>query len=608
MRHEASRNYETARHGGGWMVIFAFVLALLWVIGVGASFVGLGGPALVETVSPFLLAGGVTLAALPALLIIMAGFLARTNRRTSAASALVLEAAARLMAPAREAGAEGITFAEQMKQAADEIDRAMAHALIAMKAMADEVGDERLRLESVTYAASDNARDLGARLAGERQALESLARDLRNQLNAMSEAIPRQAQMMVSVAREASQEVSRADQALEGRLIAMQQAGAHLSDKLGVLDALAHDAATRTEALSFSVSRVEDKLDRSRRTVDEAVRASEVAAAAASTAGDALNAAVASALDGARQASAEITAASRSASDEAVRALARLREAGEQAAYAMRAAGLTARIETEGGERVERRIQPPPRPTQIAAPTQHAGGHAANGDSGHGQAAQAPSRLLGPQSSVDDELFESGADALATASLAASPDDTLELGRHIDPHDTAPLMLRKRFDDRPSRPAAPEVPRRRATDLVPTPVGGSSDSNPAGWRDIISDLSREDGASLEDREAIADAIVERLTTSGILLGDIFRPKAKRRIAEAAAKGEKQRRNETLAQAGKEVQRVAQRLRGDRRFMDLARQFAELEGPDALSALEQTHKTSRNASPRLAAFLLVDAAI
>ena len=55
-------------------------------------------------------------------------------------NALVLEAAVRLMAPAREAGTEGITFAEQMKQSAAEIDRAMAHALTAMKAMAGEIG------------------------------------------------------------------------------------------------------------------------------------------------------------------------------------------------------------------------------------------------------------------------------------------------------------------------------------------------------------------------------------------------------------------------------------------------------------------------------------
>ncbi|HBH45343.1 MAG TPA: hypothetical protein DDY28_13110, partial [Hyphomonas atlantica] len=124
----------------------------------------------------------------------------------------------RLMAPAREAGTEGITFAEQMKQAAAEVDRAMAHALSAMKAMAGEIGDERLRLESVAYASADNARELTERLGQERHALEGLARDLRTHMQSLNEAIPRQAQMMVKAARDASEEVSRADGALEQRL------------------------------------------------------------------------------------------------------------------------------------------------------------------------------------------------------------------------------------------------------------------------------------------------------------------------------------------------------------------------------------------------------
>ena len=87
----------------------------------------------------------------------------------------------------------------------------MAHALTAMKAMAGEIGDERQRLESVSYATSDNARDLATRLAAERHALEALARELRSQISTMTEAIPRQAQMMISAARQASDEVARAD-------------------------------------------------------------------------------------------------------------------------------------------------------------------------------------------------------------------------------------------------------------------------------------------------------------------------------------------------------------------------------------------------------------
>lgn len=620
MRHQASQNFEMAQHGGGWMVAVSFIVALLWLAGVALGFLGLGGLALAETVSPLLLAASGIGAVIPAFLIIMAGFMGRSSRRAAAANALVLEATSRLMAPAREAGTEGIAFAEQMKQAAAEVDQAMGHALIAMKAMAGEIGDERLRLESVSYATSDNARDLATRLAAERQALEALARELRSQISTMSEAIPRQAQMMVSAARQASEEVGRADTALENRLGSMTRAGEDLGRRLDALDGLAREAATRTEALTFSITRIEDKLEQSRRTVDAAVRASEVAAAAAATTGDALKGAVASALDGARQANAEINAATRGAAEDAARALARLREAGEQAAYALRTASYAARIE---GENLERRTgiaapepaqalsAPAPRPSLSAPQAPPANGLAANGN-GHATGFAHPNgngaghgggRMTASRASMDDDLFDVSADAVIAANAAkAVPEMPLVLGRDVTSRDGEPLMLRRRHEDAQAPP--PEAPRRRASDQLTAPA-----SHGSALREIISDISREEaGATSLDRESIAEALVNRLQTSGIPLGDVFRPRAKKRIAAASQKGEAPRREATREQAGKEVERVSHRLRGDSKLMDTARQFAMLEEADALAALEQTQSTSRNASARLAAFLLVDAAL
>ncbi|HBF91994.1 MAG TPA: hypothetical protein DDX09_12575, partial [Hyphomonas atlantica] len=208
VRQEASENFELARHGGSWMVVTGFVVAVFWIVGAISMAVGLWGVDELKLMPPLVLAGGGMALVVPALLMIMAGYMGRTNRRAAASNALVMEAAVRLMAPAREAGTEGITFAEQMKQAAAEVDRAMAHALSAMKAMAGEIGDERLRLESVAYASADNARELTERLGQERHALEGLARDLRTHMQSLNEAIPRQAQMMVKAARDASEEVS----------------------------------------------------------------------------------------------------------------------------------------------------------------------------------------------------------------------------------------------------------------------------------------------------------------------------------------------------------------------------------------------------------------
>lgn len=643
VRHEASQNFETAQHGGGWMVTLAYVSAILWLLGLAAAVVGLGGIAFVSQFHPALVVACAIGALIPALLMVAAGQMARANRRAAAANALVLEAAARLMAPAREAGHEGITFAEQMKQSASEIDRAMAHALSAMKAMAGEIGDERLRLESVSYAAADNARDLAERLGEERHALENLARDLRAQVTAMNEAIPRQAQLMVSAARAASEEVGRADAALEQRLIAMHHAGEELTRRLESLDDLARDASGRTEALTFSISRVEDKLEHSRRTVDAAVRASEVAAAAAATTGDALKNAVSSAIEGARHANAEINAATRAAAEEAARSLTKLRETGEQAAYALRAAGLAARLESEALDRLagpympagsaaaSAPLTPPAVRTPISAPQPaqpfQNGPAQSPRPSAYGNAAitppSAPSRP-----SMDDDLFEASAEAMIAAARAAGDHDILDPApavsarpapaapvRHDDP---PPAALRRRHDDIP-----PDPPRRRASDFAPTPsshgsngshgAGGYNGHNgngggPAPWREIISDISKDQAPPQADRETVAEAVVERLQNSGIPLSDAFKPKAKRRIAEAAQRGEKDRHAATIEQGGKQFDRVVQRLRGDPRLADMAKQFVRFERADALAALEQTQSTSRNASPRLAAFLLLDAAL
>ncbi len=621
-RHQASQNFEMAQHGGGWMVAAAFAVAALWTMGVLLGFFGLGGMALAEQISPMLLTAGGIAVCIPAFLIIMAGFMGRSTRRAAAANALVLQATSRLMVPAREAGTEGIAFAEQMKQAAAEVDLAMAHALTAMKAMAGEIGDERQRLESVSYATSDNARDLATRLAAERQALEALARELRSQISTMTEAIPRQAQMMISAARQASDEVARADTALENRLGSMSRAGEDLSRRLESLDGLAREAATRTESLTFSITRIEDKLEHSRRTVDAAVRASEVAAAAAATTGDALKGAVASALDGARQANAEINSATRGAAEEAARALARLREAGEQAAYALRTASYAARIE---GENLERRtgiaapepapsLAPQPLRQSLSAPQashangQGTSGHASNGNGHANGNGYAPSysngngRLSASRASMDDDLFDASADAVIAASAVTSPAaPPLVLGRDVTSREGEPLMLRRRHEDEQAPP--PEMPRRRASDQLTGPASKGS-----ALRDIISDISREESGALDDREQLAEALVSRLQSSGIPLGDVFRPRSKKRIAAANTKGNGPRREAIREQAGKEVERVSHRLRGDYKLMDMARQFALLEQADALAALEQTQSTSRNASARLAAFLLVDAAL
>jgi len=652
-RADVSLHVEEAQSAGGWMAITGLFLAVIWWGAVAALvYGGLDWPALSELPRGLLIGAGIA-AALPGALIIMAGYMARTNRRATAANELVLQAAKRLLSPADAAGQEGQLFADQMKQAASEIDRAMAHAISAMKAMSGEIGDERMRLESVSYASADNARDLSNRLAAEREALESLAHDLKAQISEMNEAIPRQASMMVNASKQAGEEVSRADKALEGRLAGMQAAGEGLARKLLDLDALAQEASTRTESLTFAVSRVEEKLEQSRKTVDAAVRAGEIAAAAASTTGDALKDAVSSALDGARLANSEINQSTRGAAEETARALAELRIAGQAATSAIESAARAARAQQNMLPKPDETpaaaptYTPPPAPRITPAPEPASHNRAATHHVNGANQTETPSAIKPPvitppppplvdtpddapvfesrskprnepapqtarssflamssdtTASSEEDLFDANADALAATALSESG-DTPE-----------PLNLRRRFDDPPhdaedDAAAPPQVINANGrTNGNGNGNGHSSANSDMGWKDILSDIDREDiVAPLEGREEIAEALLDTLQESGIRLPEAFRPKAKRKIASAARNGEEARRGAINDQAGKQVERVYKRLRADRDLMHLARQFHVLEEEDALNALEQTQKTNRNCSARLAAYLLLDAA-
>ena len=72
-------------------------------------------------------------------MLVLAGMMAREQARATAANAVVLEAAARLLLPAETMASEARTFAEEMSNASAEVDRSMGHALSAMKAMSAEI-------------------------------------------------------------------------------------------------------------------------------------------------------------------------------------------------------------------------------------------------------------------------------------------------------------------------------------------------------------------------------------------------------------------------------------------------------------------------------------
>ncbi|MEM7640064.1 MAG: hypothetical protein AAF269_13495 [Pseudomonadota bacterium] len=635
---DAIARLEAAQGASGWLAWGALGLAFLWWV---AAFVGsaamIGAEALGQ-MQPALIVAGLIAIILPGLMLVLAGMMAREQARATAANAVVLEAAARLLLPSETMASEARAFADEMSNASAEVDRSMGHALSAMKAMAGEIGDERQRLESVTYASADNARDLATRLGNERTGLEQLARDLREQTDMLNEAIPEQANLMVESARVAATEVAAAEDALQARLTTLDQTGRSLAQKISAMDTLAAEAGQRNETLLFAIARMEEKLEQSRKTVETAARAGELAAAAAGTTGDRLMESVKIALDGAREASSQIQNQTFEASESAARSLAELKEAGQQAAAAVRAAGMAARAEMDISERranitsqallkktqsVEAHsaalVDPAPEPVQIDAPTQVASVEQTPIAEPAPEPRLQPEQVVqSPSRAVEEDLFEASADRMAKAMM----DEESDLSNGSDDHSNGHIpttnglsnggngdsrMLKvdelANFDIiDATEEATPSFEADEELEIV-TPPRQRADS----LSDIIADMERDERSTLS-REETAEALLGQLQESGIQLTDVFRPKDKKRIAHAARKGEDHRRTAINQQVGRQVERVRQRLRGNLEMMTLARDFLALEESDALNALENTHASNKNASARLATYLLLDAAV
>lgn len=609
---------DQARTKSGWIAWGGFVLALAWW---GAAITGtvvlLTWP-VIEQAQPALIVAGTIAILLPGFMLLLAGFFAREQVRAGATNAIVLEAAAKLLTPAESMGADATVFANEMSAASANVDRSMGHALSAMRAMAGEIGDERQRLESVTYASADNARELADRLGTERSALETLTKELREQSAMIGDAIPKQADMIVKSAQSAASEVANAESALEARLVSLDQTGRTLAQKIAAMDTLAAEAGQRNETLLFAIARMEEKLEQSRKTVETASRAGELAAAAAGTTGDRLMEAVRAALEGAREASLEIQNRTLETSESAARSLAELKDAGQQASAAVRAAGMAARAEMDIAERRAAQASSSLYQTSQTVTSSNGASPASSMEPLAASASHSkPERtetvtaapgstpsLASPSRAVDDDLFDASADRMAQAMLQAAQTETVELNDGGPSDALSPMKLRDGLMPDDQNDVFDED-----TLIAPPTINTSAEANKNGnsLSDIIADMEREEQPTLS-REETAERLLDRLEDSGIKLTHIFRPKDKKKIAFAARKGEKQRKSSINQAAGRQVERVRQRLRGDPDLMAMAKDFITLEEADALSALENTHASNKNASARLATYLLIDSAL
>ncbi len=423
-----------ARHASAWMTWLGWALAVIWWIGALTGLVTYFGPTALLSAPRVLLIAGGALIAIPGLMLVMAALFAREQARSHAVNEIVLEAATLLLSPAESLSTQTRFFAEEMVKASARVERSMGHALSAMKAMATEIGEERAQLESVTYASADTARDLTGRLSLERSSLEALATDLREQTRLLNEAIPTQAEMMVQSAQLAAREVALAEDALMARLSALDETGQRLAQKISTLDTLAAEANTRNEALAHAIHRMEDKLEQSRKTVEAAAEAGELAAAAANTTGETLLASVNAALDNAKQASAEIQAQADAATQQSLAALQDLRQAGKDTAAAVRSVGMAARAEADlqaqrhASTRLSRNLQntahdvssqqsPSPRQSDAISSQTAKIYHKSDRRISDIAKSEKPANGLGnsPSVTVETDLFEANADRMAEA-------------------------------------------------------------------------------------------------------------------------------------------------------------------------------------------------
>ena len=569
---------EQAKHintddgpSGNWVLWCCSLLAIAWWGAIGSlAYLQAEAINLAALSWPAIVSAGL-LALVPGLLLLLAGIIARQSIRSRAANQLILQAAGHLLTPARTAVREINTLAQATGESARTIDHTTSEALASMKAMHEALSAERLRAESVSYAMADNARELSQRLAEERNGLETLTKAMDAQASMMREVIPQQSAAMVAAAKAAGEEVAAADSALESRLNQLKQAGSTLAVRLTDLDAIAKDATERTDGLVQSIAAIEDRLSRSDKTVERAEQSSAMAVEAANSVGNALQQAVSAALDGAREANEEIDRISRKLHEDTARSVNELRLAGIDA--------------TKDPLELDQRVAPDPDRTDIVAqhailsrPTKLT--QARNAKNGHAEPSPqqfslntATTKLPVPTAptATDGDLFESS---------APSP---------IDPQDTPPHI---------------NVHASHQQEV----------NGEAGWSDIISDLDDEDSAAQTDpianmdRQDIAINFMDRLQVSGIALPDIFRPRDKKKIAAASRKSADARHNATRNAGGDEVTRVRNRLNKDSELNALANAFVGLEQEEALRALAETSTSPHPASPRLAAFLLADAAL
>lgn len=599
---------EAARSAGAWMPWAAMALAAAGWTAVGAWIGVAVGFDTVLAQPPLVIAGGLAVFAVPGLALILAGLMARESRRSSEANAVVLTSARLLLEPAENAGGEIRSIAEAVKAETQNINRALADTRTRMDGLRNDIEASVTTTLKAAEIVRTDSEVLVSKMGSERQSMSQLAESLRNQAEHLAKAIPRHAQMMSEAARSAQEEVRRAEETLDQRLRHLEDTARRLGERIDQLDTMGAESRKRAQNLAGALMRLDEQLVQSTRMVEAAMKAGELATEASKGTASALRDAMSDALERALRASETITERSATAGAEAQSAMSKLKEAGQQAEATTRAASMAAKVQADETEKrinqlSEFLFRAATRATQAAesgldrarAKIEQASGllgQMKDEDILHASAPSSVDDLLMPEdvrpaeAPRASEVLRPGAKPTA-ASTADFQDALREAGAteaQIEDH----LSSLQRQPEPQYDPLFPPEPPRRAL----------------SWRDLLTGIEEQPA---EKQEASAGQLIDRLERAGVKLS-VVKPSDLRRIASAAHQGERPRRRATRDVAPGEIQRVLRLLDTDHDLQRAARTFVASEEPDALRVLASAERHREEATPRLSAYLLLDAAL
>ena len=633
---------QAIRESGNALLAGGIIGAMAICAGVAAGAYAIVGPSNFASLDPIWFIAGGCLTFGSAIGMVMAGFLGRQSLRNSRANMLILRASHLLLMPAEAAGSRVETLSESVKTETAKVNELIEGSYASLAKLKDTLTKERADVTKNVERNRASIQEMIEKLTADRLALKELTEAVEQQTATMSDAIPKQARIMVEAAREAQQEVSKADEALQSRLTALDNSGRMLGERLERLDAMTIEGENRAKEIAALIVEVENRLKKSAQTVDSAVKASEIAVSAAAETGDSLNAAVASALDGTREAANFIREQSREAVEDARKAMEELKQAGLSAEAATKSAGSEARAQAEQTEkRIEELSDLMFRAATRATSAAEAGLERArlrierasallNGiyDPGADVPAQEPQQptrnetppppapekpSLRPRQDEDvtppkPVTGSPSSQAQAPATQPKQPDppksDATHVSREDDDQDD---------DDAPPMPIAAQLAKEA---FSRAPIGEEPDDTdpstfnmveqqPAGlsWKDLLAGLE----TPAEERDESARYVLSEIEQLGITLAGMINAKEIRKIANAARRGDIQRRRTVREQTGAAVQSIMFRLQDDAAFRNATERFVSVEEPDALRALSESEKSRAAASPRLTAYLLLDSA-